>query len=94
MIKHPLIPTPNVQYPRNCGEIKSSNHTAISGRYMIYPGMESSLEAEIGKTPYRSGAGVSVWCNMGYEEVGEYKNPKQSRKWSTNYRLGMPTDLD
>ena len=84
MINHHLIPTRNVQFPKNCGEIKSADQNAKSGRYMIYPEKESSLEAEVGSTPYDSATGVSVWCNMEHEEVaGNRKNPKQSRKWST-----------
>ena len=95
MTSHPILPV-NMSRPRTCGEIKRSNPNAISGRYIIYPASESDAEAEIESSPYgKEETGVSVWCNMdftkGYriEEADDYREVRQSRKWSTNYQFGM-----
>ena len=95
MTSHPILPV-NMSRPRTCGEIKRSNPKAISGRYIIYPASESDAEAEIESSPYgKEETGVSVWCNMdftkGYriEEADDYREVRQSRKWSTNYQFGM-----
>jgi hypothetical protein len=95
MTSHPILPV-NMPRPRTCGEIKRSNLNAISGRYIIYPASESDAEAEIESSPYgKEETGVSVWCNMdttkGYriEDADDYREVRQSRKWSTNYQFGM-----
>eukprot|EP00943_MAST-04B_sp_MAST-4B-sp1_P008558 g8558.t1 len=88
MAGQPLLTT-NIKYPKNCGEIKRHNPNAQSGRYLIYPEMESDAEVEVGSTPYGS-AGTNVMCNMNViEQRGFDRDPRQSRKWSTGYALGL-----
>ena len=40
-------------YPKNCGDIKRLNPNARSGRYYIYPNLESNAEGSVnGQSPY------------------------------------------
>ena len=88
MADQPLLES-GVKHPKNCGEIKRHNPNARSGRYLIYPELESDVEVEVGTTPYGS-AGTNVMCNMNtIEQQGLDRDPRQSRKWSTGYALGL-----
>ena len=88
MADQPLLAT-DVKYPKSCGEIKRRNPHAQSGHYLIYPEMESDTEVEVVSTPYGS-AGTHVMCNMNdIEQRGFDRDPRQSRKWSTGYALGL-----